>query len=1117
MRRAAADDTIRTVRRPLGALLAALAASVALFAGPVTGAAAAELIVFSSARDGNLELYAVRPDGTGLERLTDNAAIDAAPDLSPDGTRVAFASTRDGNSEIYTMRLDGTGLVRLTDHNAIDSDPEWSPDGTRIAFVSSRSGHGDIYSMSATDGSAVVRLTSSGAPDDAPAWSPDGTRLAFASLRSGLGDVYAMRADGAHQRRLTTSLAPDGFPAWSPDGERLAFASLRSGWSDIYTMKPDGTQQRRVTTGSAVESAPDWTPDGARLAVTSAPLGSLDFDLRLIDADGSQPTALAVHPAFDGAPDWGAAGAPPDPVGDGVLLPGEPDALAVDAIFDFDTGSGVPDEEVGIDADGFPVARTQFEIALFEDATVGQLNALLEGIGGRIVSMIEGVPFVIVQVPDPGSVAALDALVTQVELDSAVKFVNKGYFGEPDELPSNITTDAADLALIDHHVAVRAPAAWNARAALTGPTAAKPRLVVADYFGDGASDADTDVTLVDGVFGVGKPDDHGYHVVGIIAATFGGVSTPRGQVTGMFPANLDLGVVDTVIDAGKTLTRAQRQNAVIDRVKNAGFNENVVVNTSLNDCGSGMCGDQSKARRVAATWAKKVQDAGLESEFLHVTSAGNINTPGITDAQTNSAWAAAKLLSGLTVPGRGGPVAVPNLTNTLVVENMMNRAGTATPLCLRENSKAGGDMSGIGTAVHSFTGSAAGAGDLSGTSMSTPQVAGLAAYVWALAPSLTPQQVMNVLSATAFPPLAAVISPGCSFTAAKPLVDAYSAVLSLDAAALPTAANAPIRNAILDQDGDGRFTAIDLGTFLDRYRNPVTGALVAPTAPDYSRYDLNGDGFTGGPTTAGFDLDRVGSAQYGAPQISAAVTQEIEGVSVTFDERAVTDLDVLCYYAYSDLFDPNAAVQRESLLSEFCGIRITILAGIGIGFGDLGVDGTGIGVQEYDDDENVICCAPVVLPTDSPPPVSLALGGTTLAVGRFANTLGIDVTGTGFDTVGTDASSSSNSATRVRLTSPEGFTLDVAVDPAWHQAGEVRVGIVVTETGDDLTCDGRDLEGNGNLTFTCLRGGGVASGPAISLGLPAGTYTIDVEVGIGGGGADSSSGSGRVVTLTLRP
>jgi hypothetical protein len=65
-------------------------------------------IVFDTNRDGEFEIYAMNPDGTGLVRLTKNRAFDIQPAWSPDGTKIAFTSFRDGNDEIYAMNADGT-------------------------------------------------------------------------------------------------------------------------------------------------------------------------------------------------------------------------------------------------------------------------------------------------------------------------------------------------------------------------------------------------------------------------------------------------------------------------------------------------------------------------------------------------------------------------------------------------------------------------------------------------------------------------------------------------------------------------------------------------------------------------------------------------------------------------------------------------------------------------------------------------------------------------------------------------------------------------------------------------------------------------------------------------
>lgn len=79
------------------------------------------------------------------------------------GSDIAFDSDRNGNLDVYVMKPDGTGLRRLTDHPRRDFDPAWSPDGSRIAFTSDRDGDREVYVMNA-DGSHQTRLTHSGGP-----------------------------------------------------------------------------------------------------------------------------------------------------------------------------------------------------------------------------------------------------------------------------------------------------------------------------------------------------------------------------------------------------------------------------------------------------------------------------------------------------------------------------------------------------------------------------------------------------------------------------------------------------------------------------------------------------------------------------------------------------------------------------------------------------------------------------------------------------------------------------------------------------------------------------------------------------------------------------------------
>lgn len=197
------------------------------------------------------DIFKVNVDGTGLTRLTNTPGYDAEATIARDG-RIVFTSVRDGDMEIYSMDENGGDVKRLTHAPGPDGGPFFSADGQKIVFRGRHLSPGeeltnylallkqdlwrptstDLYVMN-RDGSEMTPVTFGKAGAHwAPFFSPDGKKIIFASnMQNPRGpnfDLYLVNIDGTGLEQVTFHETFDGFPMFSPDGTKLVFASNRN-------------------------------------------------------------------------------------------------------------------------------------------------------------------------------------------------------------------------------------------------------------------------------------------------------------------------------------------------------------------------------------------------------------------------------------------------------------------------------------------------------------------------------------------------------------------------------------------------------------------------------------------------------------------------------------------------------------------------------------------------------------------------------------------------------------------------------------------------------------------------------------------------------------------------
>jgi len=183
--------------------------------------------------------------------LTDEPGYDAEATLNPAGDLIVFTSIRSGDLELYTMNIDGSNVKQVTSGLGYDGGAFFSPDGTKLIFRASRpkteddiKEYKDLLSQGLVkptemelyvcniDGSDLKQITKLGKANWAPFFHPSGEKIIFASNhKSERGfpfNLYMINIDGTGLEQITFDSQFDSFPMFSYDGKKLVFSSNRN-------------------------------------------------------------------------------------------------------------------------------------------------------------------------------------------------------------------------------------------------------------------------------------------------------------------------------------------------------------------------------------------------------------------------------------------------------------------------------------------------------------------------------------------------------------------------------------------------------------------------------------------------------------------------------------------------------------------------------------------------------------------------------------------------------------------------------------------------------------------------------------------------------------------------
>jgi hypothetical protein len=612
---------------------------------------------------------------------------------------------------------------------------------------------------------------------------------------------------------------------------------------------------------------------------------------------------------------------------------------------------------------------TRLDVVIAADATVAQVNAALVAVGATSITAARaGSLAMTVAVPRQANADALAALAATLEAQPGILAALPGPQALPTLAPPSPADADADFLYLQRG---RFPAAWNARAAAGNCTNNKVTVIVADMFARPPDVLYAQFPVqVPGVTELGSgsapinpllPRSHGHDVLTTLAANLD-ATVPTGanpfpecldikalQLTGLSPYGITAAIEDALAAAsGKVVVntsigwdacgeadasgtfppctianlnapkaRARAIWAAIQRQSLAPFGDRALVASSAGNEADTPVGSTYAGAGIAGFGSAFNVAAAADSTMSFASTAALWEpTPTCTAAPclpslTATAADMANIARVLTNLGQSATVRAENVAIVGSVENLL--------LQRSDFSDPGAPLLAVGEGIPTLLGAPA-----KGTSFSSPQVAALAAYLWMLSPELRNRPARDTVAAIKANASNGLIIDGV--TIADGLINAYASVLSLDEAAPVTPSTARVRLAILDVAGaidgggnvigDGRFDLADLQAYRASYLD-AAGAPIEPTTRTYSRFDLNGDGFTGGSRTTRMDLDPSGSTRFGAPELNS-FNRPFAGVAVTYNELAVTDAKALCFYATSALYTGTDLAARDELLSELC-------------------------------------------------------------------------------------------------------------------------------------------------------------------------------------------------------
>jgi serine/threonine-protein kinase len=240
-------------------------------------------VAFMVLADNNWDLWVYDRIRQVSTRLTFEDGTDGPGVWSPDGKYIAFSSARQGPLNIYRKRADGSGDVELlTDSKDALYVSNWSPDGKYLLY-SPQGNATDLWVLPLEGDRKPKAFLATGFSENEGSFSPDSRWIAYQSNESGRIEVYVRSFQGAGKWQVSDG--GGGYPRWSGDGRQLFYRDNEGVMAVPITVAGDS-----IEVGRAHRALKGGFRGGAS-GMTIAALALADYD---VTRDGSHFVMFAA-------------------------------------------------------------------------------------------------------------------------------------------------------------------------------------------------------------------------------------------------------------------------------------------------------------------------------------------------------------------------------------------------------------------------------------------------------------------------------------------------------------------------------------------------------------------------------------------------------------------------------------------------------------------------------------------------------------------------------------------------------------------------------------------------------------------------------------------------------